>query len=330
MNWLLLITSSIIGAAVILYSLWPRMAHSKKTRAFVLSLVVTVLILPISLNYYFSENVEEETVAAMSFEFPDPGDLKWSGPLNASIKPDQNEMSMSSVTSRLEAKLKQNPNDISGWILLGRSYVALNQPARAVSIFEERINENPDNIDLLLSYGETLTEIGGGKVPDKAAEFFRKAIETEPANPRAGYDLAQYEIQTGNAELAAVRLNSLLKIAPTGAPWVAQVEERLRSIDGNNLNTNSMKQPTIEQVAEVNAMSTQDRSSFIRSMVDGLAVKLEENPDDLDGWLNLARSYGVLGEWKNSANAYQNALKISPNDDDIKALYEQAQSQARN
>jgi len=36
--------------------------------------------------------------------------------------------------------------------------------------------------------------------------------------------------------------------------------------------------------------------AFIRSMVDGLAQRLQDNPNDLAGWKRLARAYQVLGE----------------------------------
>ena len=85
-----------------------------------------------------------------------------------------------------------------------------------------------------------------------------------------------------------------------------------------------MKQPSQEQIMEVSSMSAGDQDAFIRSMVDGLAEDLKENPDNLNGWLNLARSYGVLKEWQKSADAYQEAIRLSPEDEKIKGLYKSA------
>ena len=71
-------------------------------------------------------------------------------------------------------------------------------------------------------------------------------------------------------------------------------------------------------------MSEGDRSAFIKNMVDGLAQDLKENPNNLNGWLNLGRSYGVLGQWQKSADAYKQATELSPNDQKIKELYTSA------
>jgi len=43
------------------------------------------------------------------------------------------------------------------------------------------------------------------------------------------------------------------------------------------------------------------------AMVGRLARRLERQPDDIDGWLRLGRSYGVLGQHELSARAYQRA-----------------------
>ena len=45
---------------------------------------------------------------------------------------------------------------------------------------------------------------------------------------------------------------------------------------------------------------------MIEGMVQGLADRLQDNPDDLEGWLMLMRSYSVLGKpEKASASAGQ-------------------------
>ena len=54
-------------------------------------------------------------------------------------------------------------------------------------------------------------------------------------------------------------------------------------------------------------MSETDRSAFIASMVDRLATRLADEPDDLDGWLQLARAYTVLERDDDARNAYEQA-----------------------
>ncbi len=66
-------------------------------------------------------------------------------------------------------------------------------------------------------------------------------------------------------------------------------------------------QPTTEDVKAVGEMFQEDRSAFIRSMVQRLADKMEENPNDVEGWLRLGRAYGVLGEADKAKDAFGQA-----------------------
>ena len=47
--------------------------------------------------------------------------------------------------------------------------------------------------------------------------------------------------------------------------------------------------------------------TMIHSMVDGLAARLADAPDDPAGWLRLARAYGVLGRKDDAADALTKA-----------------------
>ena len=59
----------------------------------------------------------------------------------------------------------------------------------------------------------------------------------------------------------------------------------------------------------------------IEGMVAKLAARLEANPDDLNGWLMLARSYKNLGRYADAANAYGKAEKAVNQDPDLLASY---------
>ncbi len=52
----------------------------------------------------------------------------------------------------------------------------------------------------------------------------------------------------------------------------------------------------------------------IEAMVQGLADRLERNPDDVDGWKMLGRSYTVMGRFAEAANAYSKAAARAPRD----------------
>lgn len=64
-------------------------------------------------------------------------------------------------------------------------------------------------------------------------------------------------------------------------------------------------------------ISPEAQQAMIQSMVDSLAARLKEHPDDIDGWLMLGRSYAVTGENAKAADAYEHARGLKPDDPSI-------------
>jgi cytochrome c-type biogenesis protein CcmH len=67
----------------------------------------------------------------------------------------------------------------------------------------------------------------------------------------------------------------------------------------------------------------------ILAMVESLARKVSERPDDAKGWALLARSMASLGRFKESADAYARLSKLAPNDPDVLADYADALGMAQ-
>ena len=67
----------------------------------------------------------------------------------------------------------------------------------------------------------------------------------------------------------------------------------------------------------------------LQGMVERLAAKLRENPDDVDGWKLLGRSYAVLGRYPESADAYAKAAVRAPRDAQLLADFADVLAMAR-
>jgi cytochrome c-type biogenesis protein CcmH len=69
--------------------------------------------------------------------------------------------------------------------------------------------------------------------------------------------------------------------------------------------------------------------SQIEANVAKLAKKLEQNPNDTQGWIMLARSYSEMQDYKEAAGAYEKATALTSNDADLWADYAFALAMAR-
>lgn len=67
---------------------------------------------------------------------------------------------------------------------------------------------------------------------------------------------------------------------------------------------------------------------MIQTMVQRLEQKLQENPENPEGWMMLARSYTALGQYPEAAVAYDNASSLQPGNAQLLADYADALAMA--
>lgn len=67
----------------------------------------------------------------------------------------------------------------------------------------------------------------------------------------------------------------------------------------------------------------------MESMVSRLAMRLQSKPDDVEGWIVLARSYEVLQRYDDAVVAYQRAMALAPGQPQLLVDYADALASAR-
>lgn len=231
------------------------------------------------------------------------------------------------MAQRLAARLEQEPGDADGWLLLGRTYMTMQDFPKAANTFRKVIDLSPDNVDVYGALGEALVLAADGVVTQDAIAAFEKARALgDGGDPRAAFYLAEAEYQAGKHEAALDALVKLAWSAEPGAPWLVTVRDRAIAIadelgrDGASLLPNApappavaagdQPGPTAEDIAAADQMAEADRQAMIRGMVDGLAAKLEDNPMDFQGWTRLIRARTVMGDLDQAQAELDKALEI--------------------
>jgi cytochrome c-type biogenesis protein CcmH len=90
------------------------------------------------------------------------------------------------MVARLEARLKENPNDINGQMMLGRSYIVLQRWVEAKATWEKVLEMDERNSTAHVSIGEILlrsNEPGNKTVAAEALTHFDKALISAPQDP---------------------------------------------------------------------------------------------------------------------------------------------------
>jgi cytochrome c-type biogenesis protein CcmH len=123
---------------------------------------------------------------------------------------------MLEVVEGLAQRLEDNPDDVNGWRMLGRSYMSLNNHAKAVEAFERVVElEGGQTAQGLVELGEAVLAAEGGQtMPQRAMSLFENAIAVEPNNQAALFWGGLGAVNRGDTELAAERWERLLGTNP--------------------------------------------------------------------------------------------------------------------
>lgn len=130
--------------------------------------------------------------------------------------------------------------------------------------------------------------------------------------------------ETENAKAALDKALARFERAPFVKRQLTALGRELGLIAGASAQQTSpsgVRGPSAEDVRAAQDMAPAERREMIEGMVAGLAARLEENPNDLKGWVQLARSYNVLGQPAKARDAMGKAVEAAPNNVDILTLY---------
>ncbi|NJO38154.1 MAG: tetratricopeptide repeat protein [Rhizobiales bacterium] len=205
--------------------------------------------------------------------------------------------------------------------MLGRTRLSAGLYQEAVEAFRRRLDLSKDDPTARAELAEAMVYAAGGQVTPGALEHFRAALETAPNEPRARYYLGLALAQEGEVDAAIEGWRQLLAASPSDAPWRPQILDAIRDVLA------SEGRPADEVIAGLpegtaptpadTATSSAEQDEMIRGMVEGLAARLENEPDDVQGWLMLGRSRLVLQEPELAKQAFERALALAPENPDV-------------
>jgi cytochrome c-type biogenesis protein CcmH len=167
------------------------------------------------------------------------------------------------------------------------------------------------------------TGAGGRPLPDVETmiEQLAARLETTPDDIDGWRMLGWSYFHTGRHEEAAAAYGRAVKLDPSSSELKLLYDQaKAKASEGDDRKTASSLQgdavgkdgdrPSVEP----EAMAPRERDAAIRSMVDGLADRLERSPRDVEGWTRLMRSRVVLGEREVAATAFRKALEVFKDD----------------
>ena len=262
-----------------------------------------------------------------------PGD-----PHAARLKKAPAEQQIAGLISRVEDRLRENPEDGTGWDVIAPVYMKFERYQDASAAYKQAIRLLGENAKRLLGVAEAEALVNNGIINETSRKAFEKVLKIEPSYHQARYWLAIAKEQDGRFDDAAEAWQELLSKGAGEASWRAQVEyclaaarARLKTAEVSNSKqqdaacseggTRPQRGPTAEQIAAAQKMTPGARTAMISQMVGRLAERLEEDGSDLEGWVKLIRAYSVLGKRDTAVKALADAqINFKENSDALRAL----------
>ncbi len=119
-------------------------------------------------------------IGAAAALYPLWSNWNWHAPAQRAASPD-----VLAMVAKLEQRMRDQPNDVAGWLMLGRSYVALDRLDDAILAYDHAHRLDASNVDAMLGLGEAVSLRAGGDITPAAAQLFEQAVTSAPENPKA-------------------------------------------------------------------------------------------------------------------------------------------------
>jgi cytochrome c-type biogenesis protein CcmH len=138
--------------------------------------------------------------------------------------------SVEEMVAGLAARMVQNPEQVEGWLLLGRSHVALQRYDEAVQAYARAFALQPENATVMTRYAEALALANDNILAGRPAELIQQALDLEPQNPDALWLSAMSHAQRGQYPDAIVQLRSLLQSLAADSPDAQMVQNQIAEL----------------------------------------------------------------------------------------------------
>lgn len=150
-------------------------------------------------------------------------------PAAESSQPDSQmtQQNIEANVAKLAKRLEQNPNDVQGWIMLGRSYTSMEKYKEASDAYARATALKSDDADLWADYAFTMAMANGQRLQGAPQELIKKSLQLDPDNAK-GLELAgSAAFETKNYKQAIDYWQRLLAKTPAGSELAQTISQRI-------------------------------------------------------------------------------------------------------
>ncbi|MDE2310331.1 MAG: c-type cytochrome biogenesis protein CcmI [Betaproteobacteria bacterium] len=139
---------------------------------------------------------------------------------------------INAMVEGLAQKLKTNPDDVEGWVMLGRSYVQLHRYGDASAAYARAVALLPNNAQLLADYAGVLAMNNGQSMQGEPEKIIQQALAADPNNIKALALAGTAAFQRKEYRKTIEEWQKLLKLVPADSKIARQIEASIGQLQG--------------------------------------------------------------------------------------------------
>jgi len=180
------------------------------------------------------------------------------------------------MVSDLADRVAKNPSDTKGWIVLARSYRAMNRLPQSEDAFNHIGDTLYQDATLLAEYADVLATRAMGNFNGKPMEMVTRALQIDPEHPMALSLAATAAYNRSDFAQAVVHWEHLLRIVPAesdDAKWLSEAVAKTRAQMGSPAASQAVAAAADKKTANasVGGMSISGRVSLAPALASKVA-----------------------------------------------------------
>ncbi len=210
------------------------------------------------------------------------GDLQAAG--QPAVQPADQAEAVAQMQERikaLEERLAASPQDAKGWAMLGRSYAAMGEYAKAASAFARADPLAPNDAQMLADYADALAMSQGRRLEGQPMLLLKRSLAADPDNVKALLLAGTAEFEAGQYKRAIEAWERVTVLAPQDTELITSLRqsiEEARAKAGGGATASAAPGPA-KGVAPGGAGAGQEALSGRLTLAAALAGKAA--PDDV-------------------------------------------------
>lgn len=132
-----------------------------------------------------------------------------------------------SMVDRLAARMKESPEDATGWVMLGRSYAVLDRFPEAAAAYANAVKRSPPDAQLLADYADVLAMAQGQRLQGEPERLIGEALKIDPRNVKALALAGTAAFEKKDFKGAIAQWRKILDIVPADSDMANSIRDSI-------------------------------------------------------------------------------------------------------